>query len=389
MPQTLFEHLSPDTGAKRILALDGGGVRAMLTLGLLQALESELRRRAGGAANFRLSDYYDLIGGAGLGALAAMQLALGFSVQQAIDFHRRHLPEMFGAGGDRLHRPKLDAGKLRRALDAAIGGRRLDSDDLRTGLAVQTLRVDNGVLELMRNGASDGWGDQQQSAGALPSLADVVLASAAAGSPFDALAIEAEQGGGLFADAPVSGAQLGLHLMAAALDPKGGLGWHAGAERLAMTSCGTGSRAPRLTPAELAALPADLRAAQLMRAAAHAANEQAAAIMQALGATQRPWPAGAEPSSIPPAPLLDYQRLDVVLDLKRGVRRGDPAPPITALERLIGRELSSETLEALDGEANGAPDNLELLLEVGAAAGRSFVGANYPDARFDPPEWGR
>ncbi len=48
MPKTLFEHLSPDTGAKRILALDGGGVKGMLTLGMLKALEDELRRRAGG-----------------------------------------------------------------------------------------------------------------------------------------------------------------------------------------------------------------------------------------------------------------------------------------------------------------------------------------------------
>ena len=38
---------------------------------------------------------------------------------------------------------------------------------------------------------------------------------------------------------------------------------------------------------------------------------------------------------------------------------------------------------------NGKKDNLDLLLEVGMAAGRSFVGVNYPDPRFDLPEWRR
>ena len=71
MPRTLFEHLSPDTGAKRVLALDGGGVKGMLTLGMIKPLEDQLRRRAGGAPEFRLSDYYDLIGGTSTGAIIA------------------------------------------------------------------------------------------------------------------------------------------------------------------------------------------------------------------------------------------------------------------------------------------------------------------------------
>src|SRR5512147_477230 len=79
MPRTLFEHLSPDTGAKRVLALDGGGVKGILTLGMLKVLEDELRRRAGDAAGFRLSDYYDLIGGTSTGAIIASALALGLN----------------------------------------------------------------------------------------------------------------------------------------------------------------------------------------------------------------------------------------------------------------------------------------------------------------------
>jgi hypothetical protein len=68
-------------------------------------------------------------------------------------------------------------------------------------------------------------------------------------------------------------------------------------------------------------------------------------------------------------------------------RRGDPAPPTTHLERLIGRELDADTLEALDLMDNGKQENMELLLEVGVAAGRTFVDSHYPDPTFDLPEW--
>jgi hypothetical protein len=88
------------------------------------------------------------------------------------------------------------------------------------------------------------------------------------------------------------------------------------------------------------------------------------------------------------APLLDYQRIDVMLDTKpKAKRRGDPVPPMTALERLLGRELDADTLLALDLMDNGKKANLDLLLELGIAAGKTFVDATYPDPKFDLPEW--
>jgi patatin-like phospholipase/acyl hydrolase len=43
--RTLLEHLEPN-GPKRILALDGGGVRGVLTLEYLSRIESLLRERS-------------------------------------------------------------------------------------------------------------------------------------------------------------------------------------------------------------------------------------------------------------------------------------------------------------------------------------------------------
>ena len=89
-------------------------------------------------------------------------------------------------------------------------------------------------------------------------------------------------------------------------------------------------------------------------------------------------------------PLLDYQRVDVSLEGKpKLLKRGDPAAPMTALERIIGRELDAETLDALDLMDNGKKSNMDLLLEVGQGAGRTFVDATYPESQGSTSRNGR
>ena len=74
----------------RILALDGGGIRGVITLGVLEALEQKLRdSEAGGSDDFRLCDYFDLIGGTSTGAIIAAGLARGMSVGEISEFYGR------------------------------------------------------------------------------------------------------------------------------------------------------------------------------------------------------------------------------------------------------------------------------------------------------------
>ena len=68
-------------GPKRILALDGGGVRGILTLAILERMEALLRERSSTPNSFRLCDYFDLIGGTSTGSIIASGLALGLSAQ--------------------------------------------------------------------------------------------------------------------------------------------------------------------------------------------------------------------------------------------------------------------------------------------------------------------
>ena len=85
--QTLTERfVSP--GPKRILALDGGGIRGALTLGFLKKIETELKNRHNNKEDFRLCHYFDLIGGTSTGAIIASALATGMSVDEIIDLYQ-------------------------------------------------------------------------------------------------------------------------------------------------------------------------------------------------------------------------------------------------------------------------------------------------------------
>jgi uncharacterized protein len=407
MTKTLFEHLSPDTGPKRILALDGGGVKGVLTLGMLKALEDELRRRAGGAESFRLSDYYDLIGGTSTGAIISSGLALGLSVDELIALYMRLGPEVFGknAGDGVFLQSKFESKKLRRALHSVLSTKTLGSEDLKTGLAIHAKRIDTGSAWVVTNHPLGIFYDPATESNIFPNkryrLTDLVLASAAAPTFFDEIVIDIEFDEkrrpiqkGYFVDGAVSANNNpSLQLLMLALEPSYKFGWKSGADNLMMTSCGTGSRRPTVDGKAFQGLPPGLRGVHALRAMVYDTQVQGVMMLQALSEPKKAWRINSEIGDMrgvcfSGVPLLDYQRIDVMLDTKPKVkRRGDPIPPMTMLERLIGRELESETLEALDLMDNGKKANMDLLLEVGLAAGRTYADAAYPDPKFDLPEW--
>jgi hypothetical protein len=80
---------------RRILSLDGGGIRGIITLGVLERLESELSAGLGRDADFRLCDFFDLIGGTSTGAIIAAALARGMSVREVASFYHEFGEEAF------------------------------------------------------------------------------------------------------------------------------------------------------------------------------------------------------------------------------------------------------------------------------------------------------
>jgi uncharacterized protein len=405
MARTLKDHLDPMKGPKRILALDGGGVKGILTLGMLSGIEKELRRRSGDEF-LVLSDYYDLIGGTSTGAILSSGLALGMQTSELIDMYLKLGPAVFGRNaGDGLFRAKFDAKKLRQALEGVLGRRTLGTPDWRTGFALCAKRIDTGSAWVLSNNPNAKYYDAEPDSATVPNkkyrLVDIVQASAAAPTFFDEVKIRIQvadgdndkkpQAGeiGYFVDGAVgANNNPSQQLLLLATVHEYGFGWKSGVGSLMMTSVGTGLRRPRIDGAEFHGMASGMRGIQALRSMIYDTQLQGIMLMQALSDPLRPWIVNSElegmtKSLIADNRLLDYQRMDVRLEPTRRDQEG----LMMFAEDILGRSLTAKQLADLDELANGKPSNMQLLLELGEAAASRYVGRDYPNPYFDLPDW--
>ena len=56
---------------RKLLALDGGGIRGVTSLEILLKIEQDLAKATGQGSSFRLGDFFDYIGGTSTGAIIA------------------------------------------------------------------------------------------------------------------------------------------------------------------------------------------------------------------------------------------------------------------------------------------------------------------------------
>ena len=80
---------------RKILSLDGGGIRGVLTLEILLELENQLSAALKKDEGFRLSDFFDYIGGTSTGAIIAAGLSRGMSVSELLKFYEEKGEAMF------------------------------------------------------------------------------------------------------------------------------------------------------------------------------------------------------------------------------------------------------------------------------------------------------
>lgn len=93
---TLAERIQA-RGPKKILALDGGGIRGMITVEILAAIEELLRaaQPQGKRATFVLADYFDFVAGTSTGAILAACISLGMPVARIREFYVSSAAQMF------------------------------------------------------------------------------------------------------------------------------------------------------------------------------------------------------------------------------------------------------------------------------------------------------
>lgn len=129
-------------GPRKLLALDGGGIRGIITLEVLARIERELQSALGGDDKFVLADYFDYVGGTSTGAIIATCIALGMRIDEIRDFYIESGPAMFDKTNllrryfrNKFHDQKL-AGKLKDVIAQKTGEPEatLGSDALRTYL---------------------------------------------------------------------------------------------------------------------------------------------------------------------------------------------------------------------------------------------------------------
>lgn len=117
---------------RKMLSIDGGGIRGVLSLQILEQIESIVGQPLGA--------YFDYIAGTSTGAIIAAGLAQGMSVGDLTAFYRKTGPEMFEKSHLlRRWQSLYKSDPLKAQLQTVFGeNRTLKPDDLRTLLLVVT-----------------------------------------------------------------------------------------------------------------------------------------------------------------------------------------------------------------------------------------------------------
>lgn len=211
---------------RRILALDGGGIKGVLAASFLETVEE--------ATGKRIVDYFDLMAGTSTGGIIALGLGLGMSAREIVQFYISEGPRIFdqaspldeqsiglkileiikgkGHQARQLSLPKYNSAALKQALERAFKSARLG--DSRTRLVIPAYHADNEDVYVFKTRHHERLQIDWQNR-----AVDVALATAAAPSYFAAHQMPCGSpliDGGVWANNPAG---------IAAVEARGVLGW--------------------------------------------------------------------------------------------------------------------------------------------------------------------
>lgn len=357
-------------GPKRILSLDGGGVRGAITLEFLQQIEDQLSERAG--RRVLLHEHFDLIGGTSTGAIIAGGLAIGMSASEVRDLYDRLAPNVFRRSRWRILglQAKFTFKELQKELGQVFGDMTFDSDRLKTGFCVVAKRMDTGSPWIITNNPRARYWDDPADGTYIGNrnypVAKLIRASTAAPHYFDPEPLDVLSNGeqGLFVDggvSPYNNPSLPLFLQTTL--PQYGLNWALGPDRLTIVSIGTGGYRQLLPAREAAAMTAAGLALKALTGLMFDTESQTIGLMQALGATPTPWQINTEAGDmqgmrLPGGPLFRYVRYDMRLESDW-------------LEANLGRKVDATAIAHL--RLMDDPNNMSLARELAGKAAAAQV----------------
>jgi patatin-like phospholipase/acyl hydrolase len=378
---SLKDHLSPSRAPKRVLSLDGGGVRGILTLAYLKRIEDLLRARFGNADDFRLCHYFDLIGGTSTGSIIAAGLSLGMTVDQLIKLYRGLAGTVFKKRGfwAGFLDSKFPTQPLQQALEAQFGNICLGGSEILTGLMIMTKRLDTNSPWVIHNHPDSKYFAPAPPSNAFPnklySLRQIVRASTAAPHYFEPEKIQvADRLTGAFVDGGVSPHNNpALQLFMLATLSGYCWNWKTGADNLMIISVGTGNAAPRLTTEEVMELSAAELALRALTSLMDDCSAQAETILQWLSRSPTRRHIDSEIGDLANDrlcghELLTYCRYNLIFDT-------------TWIARNLGAKVEESFIEGMDAMDN--PRKVDQLYDLGSLGADKQIEEQHFPAAFD------
>lgn len=347
------------TGPRRILALSGGGLRGIIEIAYLEAIEAEYRRRHGSG---QICDWFHLIGGTSTGALIATALALGKPLSDIRDFYLNRAVTFFS---DRKWwryglAPIFDCDGLERELRREVGDLTLGDPAFRTNLAIVTKRLDTGAAWIVSNIPGSPYFADDPAGRWIGNrhfeVARLLRAASAAPTLFShqELEIATGQPPGVFVDGGLSVYNdPSLAMLRLARLQKFGLTWPLGADKLFILSLGTGRRRVRVPLHKARNTSSLLHAIRSLLGVSADGDQMSLTMMEWMGTSPNPSWIDSEigtlaTETLAESPLFTFLRLDMSLEAEDLADLGhDPG------------HISVQTLQALD-----RPESVATLYEL-------------------------
>lgn len=188
----------PSSGPERfqVLALDGGGAKALFTAHVLAHLEADL--------GVRITDHFDLIAGTSAGGILALGLGAGLRPAEIVELYTQLTERVFPRSRQawwrfvpRAVRPAYSSAVLREVLTEVLGTRLLLDSGKR--LIIPSWNVQRGEVHIFKTPHHE----RLRRDGRIP-MVDVAMATTAAPTYFEAASVDSQRliDGGVWANNP-------------------------------------------------------------------------------------------------------------------------------------------------------------------------------------------